>query len=222
MPEQKPARLIEGRFPGYDVLSKRLTPSWNEKTRDVIIRRLAIDPKPKFFTHEEFETVRAIAGRIVPQPSTRPPIPVAVLVDHKLHRHDEDGYRQPEMPRQAEAWQRGLAALDYDAKQAFGARFKDLPLQTQDELLTRMERGLLKGSEWGTMPSKTFFKMRMAHDIVHAYYAHPTAWSEVGWGGPASPRGYVRMDFNDRDPWEAAEVKNGDNGSALRQNLRVG
>jgi len=25
-----------------------------------------------------------------------------------------------------------------------------------------------------------------------AYYMQPTAWSEIGWGGPASPRGYVR------------------------------
>ena len=37
----------------------------------------------------------------------------------------------------------------------------------------------------------------------------PTAWSEIGWGGPASPRGYVRMDFDERDPWEAAEAKDG-------------
>ena len=37
-------------------------------------------------------------------------------------------------------------------------------------------------------------------DIVLAYYAHPTAWSEIGWGGPASPRGYVRMDFDDAIP----------------------
>ena len=59
------------------------------------------------------------------------------------------------------------------------------------------------------MPSDAFFKMRMAHDIVLAYYAHPTAWSEIGWGGPASPRGYVRMDFDERDSWEAAEVKDG-------------
>ena len=77
-------------------------------------------------------------------------------------------------------------------------------------MLTRMQKGALTGAPWGDMPSKTFFKMRMARDIVLAYYAHPTAWSEIGWGGPASPRGYVRMDFNERDPWEAAEVKNGD------------
>jgi hypothetical protein len=84
-----------------------------------------------------------------------------------------------------------------------------------------MEKGELKGAAWGSMASETFFKMRMARDIVLAYYAHPTAWSEIGWGGPASPRGYVRMDFNERDPWEAAEVKNGDLEAARRRNRRV-
>ena len=222
MPDQKSSRLTEGRFPGYDVLSKRLSPSWNEKTREVITRRLAIDPAPKFFSQEEFQTVRAVADRIVPQPPMRPPIPVAALVDQKLYRNDADGYRQPGMPRQAEAWRRGLAALDHDANYTFGKRFYDLSHQDQDELLLRMEKGALKGAPWGDMPSKAFFKTRLAHDIVRAYYAHPTAWSEVGWGGPASPRGYVRMDFNERDPWEAAEVKNGDIAAARRKNLRVG
>jgi hypothetical protein len=37
------------------------------------------------------------------------------------------------------------------------------------------------------------------------YYAHPQAWDEIGFGGPASPRGYVRMGFNRYDPWEAVE-----------------
>ena len=42
---------------------------------------------------------------------------------------------------------------------------------------------------------------------VSVYYAHPAAWSEIGFGGPASPRGYVRMQANRRDPWEAMEEK---------------
>ncbi len=141
MHEQKPVRLTENRFPDYDVLSKRLTPSWNEKTREVITRRLAIGSEPKFFTPDEFQTVRAVADRIVPQPTTRPPIPVAALVDEKLHRRKEDGYRHSGMPREAEAWRRGLKALDVDAKQAFGARFRDLSDRDQDEMLARMEKG---------------------------------------------------------------------------------
>jgi hypothetical protein len=58
-------------------------------------------------------------------------------------------------------------------------------------------------------------------DIVRAYYGHPTAWNEIGFGGPASPRGYVRMGFNRRDPWEAVEAHDGDEAAARRENKRV-
>ena len=43
--------------------------------------------------------------------------------------------------------------------------------------------------------------------VVGFYYAHPKAWNEIGFGGPASPRGYVRLGFSERDPWEAKEVR---------------
>lgn len=149
MPEQKPVRLLEGRFPDYDVLSKRLSPSWNAKTRDIISRRLAIGGEPKFFTADEFQTVGALAARIVPQPATRPPIPVAALVDDKLHQHKEDGYRHAGMPREAEAWRRGLKALDAEARHAFGCRFRELCGDDQDTLLARMQNGELKNEAWG-------------------------------------------------------------------------
>lgn len=222
MPEQKPARLISGRFPDYNVLSKRRTPSWNDKTREVVARRLAVGPEPKFFTADEFKTVEALAARIVPQPASRPAIPVAALVDEKLNLRKQDGYRQAGMPREDEAWRRGLKALDSEAQHAHGARFRDLSADNQDFLLTRMQRGELTAKDWGSMKPKVFFKTRLAHDLVLAYYSHPTAWSEIGWGGPASPRGYVRMEFNERDPWEAAEASDGNVESARRKNRRVG
>jgi hypothetical protein len=64
--------------------------------------------------------------------------------------------------------------------------------------------------------------MRSATASVSAYYGHPTAWSEIGFGGPASPRGYVRMNFDRRDPWEAAEAKPGLEIEAARENAHVG
>jgi hypothetical protein len=84
-----------------------------------------------------------------------------------------------------------------------------------------MQKGELTSPEWSSMSSKDFFNKRMARDVVLAYYAHPTAWSEIGWGGPASPRGYVRLDFNERDPWEAAEAGDGDNAQVRRINRHV-
>jgi hypothetical protein len=48
-----------------------------------------------------------------------------------------------------------------------------------------------------------FFVQVLLKSAVAVYYSHPAAWNEIGYGGPASPRGYVRMGLNERDPWEA-------------------
>jgi hypothetical protein len=211
-------------YPGYDVLAKRNSLSWNEQTRAVIDRRLAIRAgERRFFTAEEWPTLRALCDRIVPQPAGRAePVPLAEMVDEKMHANRVDGYRHGDMPTMGEAWRRGLAALDAEARLARGARFHELPPSTQDGLVRDMENDALRHEEWRGMSSGAFFRRRVLTDIVKAYYAHPTAWSEIGWGGPASPRGYVRMDFDRRDPWEAAEAKPGREAATCKENRRVG
>ena len=116
----------------------------------------------------------------------------------------------PQLPPQDEAWRRGLAALDQEARDRHDAPFHELSPEQQDGLLGRMQRGELDGEAWGGMPCKMFFEHRVIPDITHAYYAHPVAWNEIGFGGPASPRGYVRMQLDRRDPWEAAEAYPGE------------
>lgn len=214
--------MPEDRYPGYDVLAKRDTPSWNEQTRRVIDKRLAIPDRPRFLSAQEWDTLAAICDRVVPQPSHRPAIPVAALVDDKLRRNAGDGYRNAKLPPLREAWRIGLAALDAEAQQAHGQPFHKLIDAAKDVLLTRMQQGTLHHPAWRGMPPALFFGTRMVRDIVHAYYAHPTAWNEIGFGGPASPRGYVRMGFDRRDSWEAAEAKDGDVEAARRDNARVG
>jgi hypothetical protein len=210
------------RYPGYDVLAKRTTPSWNAQTRRVVDQRLAVSREPRFFTEEEYRTLDAIAARITPQPSHRPPVPVAALIDDKLMRQRHDGYRAAEMPREAEAWQRGLRAIDAEAQTLHGAAFHALGPAHQDAVLRRVESGDAHHQAWGRMPPSTFFKQRLLTDIVHAYWSHPTAWSEIGWGGPASPRGYVRMGYDRRDPWEAVEARDGNDAIVWQENRRVG
>jgi hypothetical protein len=210
------------RYPGYDVLAKRDTPSWNEATRHVIDERLAINDTPQFLDAEEWRTLTAICDRIVPQAEDRAPVPIAALVDRKLANDQRDGYRQASLPPLREAWRRGLAALDAAASAKHDQRFHALAAADRDDLLKAMQQGKLNGPEWGGMPSHTFFTERVAHDILAAYYSHPTAWNKIGFGGPASPRGYVRMYFNRRDPWEAAEANPGEEAKAREANERVG
>ena len=105
---------------------------------------------------------------------------------------------------------------------AFGVPFAELSDENADALLSLMQNGDLHGPAWGDVPPKLFFAKRVLVDIPAVYYAHPTAWNELGFGGPASPRGYVRMAANRRDPWEAAEAKpGGPLEHILRDNQRV-
>jgi len=210
------------RFPGYDVMSKRHTPSWNAATRRAIDERLALPGEPGFFTEEEWLTLNAVCGRIVPQSADRPPIPVAAMIDHKMALNLTDGYRNHRLPPMREAWRNGLRALEQEARSRHAAVFHALPSTEQDALLKQMEQGKLTDPAWGGMPSDLFFSGRVVHDSIAAYYAHPAAWNEIGFGGPASPRGYVRMGFGKRDRWEAAEAMPGHEDEARRKNRDVG
>ena len=210
------------RYPGYDVLAKWDTPSWNEQTRKVIDRRLSLPDEPRFLSREQWQTLRAVCERIVPQPDDRPTVPVWSLVDEQLVLDQGDGYREPGLPRLREAWRRGLDALDAEARAAHGRPFHVLEAAEQDGLLRRAQDGELDNPAWGGMPAKLFFEKRLLRDIVHAYWSHPTAWSEMGFGGPASPRGYVRLDADRRDSWEARELKDGDDPAEVyAENRRV-
>ena len=44
-------------------------------------------------------------------------------------------------------------------------------------------------------------------DCVTVYYAHPWAWDEIGFGGPAYPRGYMRLANGLPQPWETEEER---------------
>jgi hypothetical protein len=212
------------RYPGYDVLAKRNSPSWNDKTRSVIDERLAIDPgRHRFFTEAEWQTLQAVCARIVPQPADRDrPVPLAAMVDAKMHANGLDGFRDARLPRMQDAWRRGLAALDAEAGHRHGTAFHRLSADEQDGLLSAVQQGRVETAAWGDLPPALFFTHRVLHEIVSAYYAHPTSWNEIGFGGPASPRGYVRMNYDRRDPWEASEARPGRIEQARRDNARVG
>ena len=49
--------------------------------------------------------------------------------------------------------------------------------------------------------------MLLVQDAVDAYYAHPYVWDEIGFGGPAYPRGYMRLEHGMPEPWEVEEQR---------------
>ena len=207
-------------YPGYDVLAKRDTPSWNAKTRAVIDRRLATPDVPRFLTRQEWAIADALCRRILPQSGEGETVPLVALLDAKLLTDHGDGFREGDMPYMREAWRQGLTAIDAEANQRFGRGFAGLSDAHQDDLLEAMQTGDATGAHW-PFEAKTFFNRRILADIPALYYSLPKAWNEIGFGGPAAPRGYVRLDGDRPDPWEAMEAEPGSEKRAERENRHV-
>jgi hypothetical protein len=57
---------------------------------------------------------------------------------------------------------------------------------------------------WERMSIHRFWHL-LVQDCVVAYYSHPWAWDEIGYGGPAYPRAYTRLEGGLPEPWEVDE-----------------
>jgi hypothetical protein len=210
------------RYPGYDVLAKRETPSWDEPTRRAIDKRLHVSTAAHFLTAAEWAVADALCRRILPQDEAGETVPLAALLDAKLFADHGDGFREADMPYMREAWRAGLAALDAEAKDRHDGRsFAVISIDDQDSLIAMMQKGMLSAAHWPGLDPKKFFERRVLVDVPALYYGHPKAWSEIGFGGPASPRGYVRLEGERRDPWEAVEAVSGHEDAARQLNQRV-
>jgi hypothetical protein len=103
------------------------------------------------------------------------------------------------MPEEGETWRRVAAHLRADGfltgdRDAYTARWHDAQLSWA---------GIDASKAWGVV---------MRHALA-AFYSHPWAWNEIGFGGPAYPRGYMRMKVGDhvgREPDEAPEAFDAD------------
>jgi hypothetical protein len=195
------------RYSGYDVLDKWRSPSFDGQTREIVARRLKFIPSRRFFTVHEWSLLEAIEARLVPQPDRAHPISVTPWIDDYLAEQRSEGFRHDSMPSISVAWRMGLAAIDSEAIGRFSKGFIQLDPQSQDGTLGAVQRGEIDRAVWAGLPAERFFSDVLLKTVAGLYYAHPTAWSEIGFGGPASPRGYVRLGFDERDPWEAKEIR---------------
>lgn len=177
--------------------------------------RLATPTTPRFFTPEEWAIADALCRAIIPG-EVAPPL--VALLDAHLFEGRGDGTRDEAMPWPGEAWRQGLAALDAQARSLAGCGFAALGPSDREALVAAMASGRLR---WRDLDAQCFFERRVLADVPPLFYGLPQAWDEIGFGGPASPRGYVRLDGERRDPWEAAELVPGDDGLAARENRHV-
>jgi Gluconate 2-dehydrogenase subunit 3 len=196
-----------GRYPDFDVLDE--AGHWDEATRRVVLERVEKVPPIRFFDEAEAATLGAFCDTVLAQHS-EPRIPVLAMVDAKLHAHNLDGYRHVDMPPDEQTWRQVARCLDREAERTGAARtsagaegiaasaFAAADQETRDEIVGRFAAGEL---EWDGFPVAKAWAV-VTRMILAAFYSHPWSWNEIGFGGPAYPRGFVRLGAGEREHWE--------------------
>ncbi|HEU4964116.1 MAG TPA: gluconate 2-dehydrogenase subunit 3 family protein [Bacilli bacterium] len=193
---------IKTHYPDYDVLSQQ--DHWDDHTREIVLKRLDIPGQFQKLTGDEADLIRAMAALFVDDARSDLLDYIVKHFDNKLRSDKGESERKPNVPPQKHLFKKGWRALDHLASTRYEQPFPRLSAEQQIALLVGMENDTetLETPDGETVPAKPFFNA-MLTETVSAYYSHPLVWSEIGYGGPAYPRGYVRSEYGLTDPWEA-------------------
>jgi hypothetical protein len=197
-----------GYYPGFETLSQK--DFWDDATRKVVLKRVDEIPPIRFFSESDSHLMQAVLDRVLPQDDRDEDrkIPILNYIDERLYSKRTDGYQYEDMPEDPEAYLLGLQAIQSMAETVFGKSFTDLQVLQQEEILQSIhdEKPLAAHTIWKKLSVKHYWEM-LVQDAIAAYYSHPYAWDEIGFGGPAYPRGYMRIEKGLAEPWEVKESR---------------
>jgi Gluconate 2-dehydrogenase subunit 3 len=197
-----------GYYGGYSTLAQKK--NWDAATRAAVIERVEKAAAIRFFSQQEATLIGAVIDRVLPQDDRSQARTISILsvLDERLYRNSLNGFRYEDMPPDQEAYKLAIKAIEEMARARFRESFVDLTMHQQEMILKSLHDGKPDPeiSVWQRLPVHRFWAMLM-EDCVTAYYSHPWAWDEIGFGGPAYPRGYMRLENGLPEPWEKDEQR---------------
>lgn len=198
-----------GYYPGYNTLGQQKF--WDAATRKLVQQRVAEPPPLRFFSDQQARFWKAVFDHLLPQTDRTPERQIALIppLDQRLHENRTVGYRFEDMPPDRDVYgAMGIEAINQEAREQYAQDFLSLPWAEQDLILRAIHDGepLAAADIWKKMSVHRFWQLIM-QDAIDAYYAHPWAWDEIGFGGPAYPRAYTRLERGEPEPWEVEEQR---------------
>ena len=193
-----------GRFPGFDVLSQDR--HWDTVTADVVTARTGPPPDPRFFTATERACAAALLDQLTGQCDEPLGVPILEMVDARLAAGETDGWHYADMPEDGQAWRDSLGHLNKDAQARCGTSFADASRQDQAALIQAVQDN---SGEWHGLPAARVWSLWTRYACT-ALYSHPHAWSEMGFPGPAYPRGYKNAGVDKLEPFEVRDARSGE------------
>jgi Gluconate 2-dehydrogenase subunit 3 len=188
------------RFPGFDVLGQ--AGHWDQYTRDLVLSRLD-PPRGTFFSTGERACARALLNLLTGQQDD-PRVPVLDMIDSRLAADETDGWRYGDMPEDGQAWRDTMAYLDDDSRDRCGAPFAEAPEKDQLALIQAVQD--LQSGRWHGLNAAHVWSLWTRYACT-ALYAHPAAWNEIGFPGPAYPRGYKNAGVDKLEPFEVRDAR---------------
>ena len=194
-----------GRFPGFDVLDQ--SRHWDDVTAAAVWSRIGPAPDIRYFTPAEQAVATALCDQLLDlnrgvREADR--VPVVNMIDARLSEQQTDGWHYADMAEDGQAWRESLAALDEDAHARFGAGFAHCSAEQQAELVGAVQG--LKAEPWHGLVAARVWSLWTRYACT-AFYSHPSAWNEIGFSGPAYPRGYKNTGVDAREPFEVRDAK---------------
>ena len=127
------------------------------------------------------------------------------LIDARLAAGETDGWHYDDMPEDAQAWRRHAGWLDDDARDQFDGAASPSSTGAEQAALIQAVQDLATDGEPGTAVPAAHVWSLWTRYACTAFYSHPWAWNEIGFPGPAYPRGYLNLGVDAREQWEVAD-----------------
>ena len=190
-----------GRFPGFNVLDQ--AGRWDPVTAGVVLSRVGRPPDIRFFTPAEEAAATALCDRLLGQDG-EPKVPVVPQIDARLAEQSTDGWRYADMPEDGQAWRDSLRYLDAGCQAASSCVLAEATADDQRAVIQAVQD--LGAKDWHGLNAAHVWSLWTRYACT-AFYAHPSAWNEIGFPGPAYPRGYKNPGVGTREPFEVADAR---------------
>ncbi len=160
-------------------------------TRAILQERMAHPAvaTPSFFSEAQFETLKAVCARLIPQDGPGECVDLAGLLDTQLNEGSGKGWRYDALPPDWKMYPLGMEGVFRSANALFGAPFQWIAPEEQDEVLSAVQQGTAQSSIWREISPHRFFEELLAA-VTALYYSHPVAKRLIGDLSFADARGW--------------------------------
>ncbi len=202
--------MTKTRYPEFDVMREQQ--AWDTHTRAIVAKRLETPPKSSAdkgaWREEERALLQCVLTHLLYEDRDEILSFVTGHFEQTLGRRYGEAQRKRSTPAQDQLVAAGLDALDDVAKHRHAHAFTACETEQQYGILHDLQLGRLEAvGAMAQLPQKELFT-KLLSLAAEAYASHPTVWSEMGYAGPAYPRGYYRIESGLRDPWEPVAERN--------------